>query len=233
MARLIAAFCLTLGVAVGASRAGGAQPVSDADALAARAVVSAELQAFASDDAKRAFSYAAPSIRAMFGTPERFLAMVRTGYPVVYRAAGMTFLIPLHVDGDLVQGVHLTDGDGALWLATYRLERQPDGTWRIAGCDVRAGDRQDDLTRAPPNELSRHRRRQHPPQVGAVRAPLPGAGDAGARRGLPRGDRRARRDQWRGLPPPASMLGCIVAGEASAAASRSSWRSGTSSRAGS
>ena len=57
-------------------------------------VVSAQLEAFAKDDAKRAFSYAAPSIRAMFGTPERFLAMVRAGYPVVYRAAGVTFLHP-------------------------------------------------------------------------------------------------------------------------------------------
>jgi hypothetical protein len=72
----------------------------------------------------------------MFGTPERFLAMVRTGYPVVYRAAGVTFLIPLHVEGDLLQGVHLTDDAGALWLATYRLERQSDGTLRIAGCGV-------------------------------------------------------------------------------------------------
>ena len=25
----------------------------------------------------------------MFGTPERFLAMVRAGYPAVYRAAGV------------------------------------------------------------------------------------------------------------------------------------------------
>ena len=95
-----------------------AQPVADADARAARAIVSAQLQAFASDDAKRAFSYAAPSIRAMFGTPERFLAMVRAGYPAVYRAAGVTFLIPVHVEGELVQGVHLTDSEGALWLAT-------------------------------------------------------------------------------------------------------------------
>jgi hypothetical protein len=61
---------------------------------------------------------------------------VRAGYPVVYRATGVTFLIPVRVEGDLVQGVHLTDAAGVLWLATYRLERQPDGTWRIAGCDV-------------------------------------------------------------------------------------------------
>jgi hypothetical protein len=137
MARFLAAFCLTLTLAFGATVGAGAQPVPEADARAARTVVSAQLDAFAKDDAKRAFSYAAPSIRAMFGTPERFLAMVRTGYPVVYRAASITFLIPLQIDGNLVQAVHLTDGTGALWLATYRLERQADATWRIAGCDVR------------------------------------------------------------------------------------------------
>ena len=84
----------------------------------------------------------------MFGTPERFLAMVRAGYPVVYRAAGVTFLIPLRVEGDLVQGVHLTDGAGALWLATYRLERQR--RRQLANRRLRraAGDRQDDLRRA-------------------------------------------------------------------------------------
>ena len=135
MARFLAAFCLLLGLGLGVGVA-RAEAVTEADARAARAVVSAQLDAFANDDAKRAFSYAAPSIRAMFGTPDRFLAMVRTGYPVVYRAAGATFLVPLHVGRDLVQGVHLTDGAGALWLATYRLERQGDGSWRIAGCSV-------------------------------------------------------------------------------------------------
>lgn len=136
MARFIAAFCLFLGFAFGAGVRAAGPSVSEADASAARTLVTAQLEAFAKDDAKRAFSYAAPSIRAMFETPERFLAMVRSGYPVVYRPAGVTFLIPLQVDGDLVQGVHLTDGAGALWLATYRLERQPDGSWRIAGCGV-------------------------------------------------------------------------------------------------
>jgi hypothetical protein len=136
MARFLAALCLTVAAAL-AGGAARAESVAEVDARAARAVVNAQLDAFSRDDAKRAFSYAAPSIRAMFGTPERFLSMVRSGYPVVYRAAGATFLVPLRVDGDLVQEVHLTDGAGALWLATYRLERQADGAWRIAGCDVR------------------------------------------------------------------------------------------------
>jgi hypothetical protein len=72
----------------------------------------------------------------MFGTPDRFMEMVRTGYPVVYRPASVVFLDPQSVEGQLLQGVHLTDASGVLWLAVYRLERQPDNSWRIAGCDV-------------------------------------------------------------------------------------------------
>ena len=136
MARLLAACCLTLAVAFAASAPARAEPVSAADARAAKAIVSGQLAAFASDDAKLAFSYAAPAIRSMFQTPERFLAMVRAGYPVVYRPAAVTFLLPLRVEGRLYQGVHLTDAAGALWLATYRLEHQRDGSWRIAACDV-------------------------------------------------------------------------------------------------
>jgi hypothetical protein len=113
-----------------------AEPVAAADAKAVRAVVEAQLAAFAADDAKRAFSYAAPSIRQMFQTPDRFMEMVRTGYPVVYRAASVIFLGPQWIEGQLIQGVQLTDADGSLWLATYRLERQPDSSWRISGCDV-------------------------------------------------------------------------------------------------
>ena len=113
-----------------------AERVSSADSKAVRAVVEAQLAAFAEDDGKRAFSYAAPSIREMFGSPDRFMAMVRGSYPVVYRPAAVVFLNPEWVQGQLVQGVHLTDASGALWLAVYQLERQPDKSWRISGCNV-------------------------------------------------------------------------------------------------
>lgn len=116
--------------------ASAADPVSAADSQAVRAVVEAQLAAFAEDDAPRAFSYAAPSIRAMFGSPEGFMAMVRGSYPVVYRPSAVVFLHPAWVQGRLVQGVHLTDAAGALWLAVYSLERQPDNAWRISGCTV-------------------------------------------------------------------------------------------------
>jgi hypothetical protein len=113
-----------------------AEPVAAGDARAVQAVIEAQLGAFAADDAKRAFSYASSSIREMFGTPDRFMAMVRASYPVIYRPTSVIFLRPLWVEGQLVEGVQLTDGSGMLWLATYRLERQADKSWRISGCDV-------------------------------------------------------------------------------------------------
>jgi Domain of unknown function (DUF4864) len=138
MPRAITTLCFSFAVALFAAIAPpvSAEPVSTADTRAVRAVVEAQLAAFAADDAKRAFSYAAPSIREMFGTPERFVAMVRSGYPVVYRPTQVNFLQPVWIEGQLVQGVHLSDAEGALWLAVYRLERQPDKSWRISGCDV-------------------------------------------------------------------------------------------------
>jgi hypothetical protein len=128
-------FVVSLACAFGIDKA-QAEPVSADEAVAVRAVVEAQFAAFAADDAQRAFSYAAPSIRDVFKTPDRFMAMVRAGYPVVYRPASVIFLNPLRSQGQLFLGVQLTDADGRLWLATYRLERQPDKSWRISGCDV-------------------------------------------------------------------------------------------------
>lgn len=110
--------------------------VSPALARQARALVQAQLEAFAADDAHRAFSFATPSIRKVFEGPDQFLEMVRTNYPVVYRPSSVTFLKAAWVDGELTQGVQMTDETGAVWLAVYHLEKQRDKTWRIAGCDV-------------------------------------------------------------------------------------------------
>ena len=115
----------------------GAAGVSAADTAAIRAVVQAQLDAFAVDDAKRAFSLAAPGIREMFGNADRFMQMVRAGYPVVYRPASVSFLKPESVGAAVViQGVRLTDASGASWRAVYQMQRQPDKSWRIGGCQV-------------------------------------------------------------------------------------------------
>ena len=109
------------------------------DASAIRAVIEAQLDAFRADDATRAFSYAAPGIQALFGTPAKFLAMVQSEYPVVYHPASVTFLAVQEIDGQVSQVVQMTDTAGALWMAVYTLERQQDHSWRISGCAVFRG----------------------------------------------------------------------------------------------
>ncbi len=115
-----------------------AQAVSAADARAVREVVEAQLKALAVDDAVRAFSYASPTIRSQFGDAANFMAMVQAGYPMVLRPAATAFFQPEAIDGAVLQVLQLRDRAGKAWLASYTLQRQPDGRWRINGCVVQA-----------------------------------------------------------------------------------------------
>lgn len=110
------------------------EEVSLEDAAAIRAVISEQLDAFAHDDAPRAFSLATSGIRTRFGTPEVFIAMVRTGYPVVYRPKSVQFEKPVIVAGEVIQPVRMTDAEGGAWIALYPMQRQADSGWRINGC---------------------------------------------------------------------------------------------------
>ena len=129
-----------LGAAVALVAAAGpaaAAALAAADAKAVRAVVEAQLRAMADGDAERAFSYAAPAIRAQFGDAQRFMAMVAGSYPMVIRPAATVFFLPTQdAGGEVLQVVQLRDGAGKRWRASYLLARQPDGSWRIGGCVV-------------------------------------------------------------------------------------------------
>lgn len=99
-------------------------------------VVQAQLNAFAQDDAVKAFSFAAPNIRHLVGSAENFLEMVRTQYEIVYRPSSTTFMQPNGEAGEAVMKVRMTDEDGDAWIATYTLQRQKNKTWKISGCAV-------------------------------------------------------------------------------------------------
>lgn len=114
----------------------GAGGLSAKDQKQIIAVVQAQLNAFAHDDAAKAFSYAAPNIRQLMGSAENFLAMVRTRYEVVYRPASTIFMQPSGEDAEALLEVQMTDADGDAWIASYTLQRQANKTWRIAGCTV-------------------------------------------------------------------------------------------------
>ena len=126
-----------LGLSLGLTGAAAfADDVPAALAVKARAVVQAQLDAFAADDARRAFLLASPGARRHLGSPDNFINLVRRRYAVVYRPASVAFLKPQLIDGVVVLGVQMTDTQGAAWLATYTLERQPDGLFLIEGCEL-------------------------------------------------------------------------------------------------
>jgi len=134
---LTAALSLCLAVPAAAPLAvpAAAQAVQEpvqADRQAILGTIRAQLDAFQVDDDARAFSYATPQLRAMFGTPENFMAMVRGGYQPVYRPRSVEFLEVRNIDGRIVQAVRFVGPDGVAVIAVYTMEQQPDGSWRIA-----------------------------------------------------------------------------------------------------
>ena len=138
-----AAWLLALIMAIGLSwTPARAAPLSAADETSVRAVVEGQLAALASDDAGKAFSFAAPNVRESIGTAARFMAMMRAHYPAIYRPASTAFIRPeaFGEPGDqgdqAMQRVHLLDSEGNAWMAIYSLQRQRDKTWRITGCRV-------------------------------------------------------------------------------------------------
>ncbi len=108
--------------------------IGEADRGSIRAVIEAQLAAFQRDDGDRAFAYAAPNIRRTFGTAENFMAMVRTGYPPVYRPGKVDFRDLVVVEGVPAQKVLIFGLDGVPVMAVYAMEKQPEGDWKIAGC---------------------------------------------------------------------------------------------------
>lgn len=136
MQHLLAIVALLLGLsAFGAPQAAGGE-LLDGEAAAVRAVIQAQLEAFAADDAAKAFSYAAPAIQRMFIEPHKFIAMVRSAYPVVWRPASVNFGRMEWDEKEVVQAVRMSDAKGGVWLVLYRMELQPDKLWRIAGCEI-------------------------------------------------------------------------------------------------
>lgn len=113
-------------------------PEVDGDAIVA--VIEGQLNAFQSDQAAKAFSFASPGIQSMFQTPDRFMQMVRTGYSAVYRPQKVQFLDLVVEQGQLAQRVLFVGPDGVPVIAYYYMERQPDGSWRISGVSLRRSD---------------------------------------------------------------------------------------------
>lgn len=93
-------------------------------------VIQHQVEAFLEDDVERAFEFASPTIQRLFGGAENFGAMVRNGYPMVWRPQSVAFGDLRNVGGALWQRVLITDAAGRLHRLDYQM-RQIDGAWRI------------------------------------------------------------------------------------------------------
>ncbi|MGD1899921.1 MAG: DUF4864 domain-containing protein [Phormidesmis sp.] len=108
--------------------------LAEADLQTIRDVIGQQIAAFRKDDAIAAFAEAAPGIQQQFGTAENFVRMVKQAYPSVYRPRSVVFESLHKVEGLPAQQVMLMDQDGQLVRATYLMQQQPAGDWKIAGC---------------------------------------------------------------------------------------------------
>jgi len=126
--RILVALLLVIGLAQPVSAA------SDADRAAIQSTIDRQLKAFLADDGPTAYSFAAPNITAIYPNAESFMAMVRQGYPPVYRPQSYQFGELKEEGGLLEQYVDLVDGDGNFWTAVYTVRQQTDGSWKITGC---------------------------------------------------------------------------------------------------
>ncbi len=97
-----------------------------------RAVIQSQLDAFKAGDLPRAFSYASPAIREIFGTPENFGQMVAGGYPMIWRPRVFEFLDIWSAEGRQFQRVRVQGADGAVYHFDYEMI-EVDGIWRING----------------------------------------------------------------------------------------------------
>ena len=115
---------------------GPANAFSDAYRTAIQGTIEQQLQAFLRDDGPTAYSFAAPNIKMMFPTVDAFMAMVRQGYPQVYRPRQYSFGELKEEPGYLTQSVDIVDADGAFWTAIYTMRQDADGSWKITGCYI-------------------------------------------------------------------------------------------------
>ena len=105
------------------------RPAAAEDA-AVQGVISAQVEAFKADDFARAFTFASPTIQDVFRTPENFGAMVKNGYPMVWRPVELRYLEARVIAGQLWQKVLVKDAAGERFLLDYRMINTAEG-WRI------------------------------------------------------------------------------------------------------
>lgn len=124
MLRLLIVTLIALKMTTPVAAQDNAGPIQD--------VISGQIEAFKADDFATAFDYASPMIQGIFRNPDNFGAMVRNGFPMVWRPADVQFR-DLKGSGNLyAQRVLIQDTKGVYYLLEYQMVQTEDG-WEING----------------------------------------------------------------------------------------------------
>ena len=99
-----------------------------------KSIVNQQLEAFQDDDFEKAYSFASPTIKKMFISPEVFRKMVIGGYQAVYRPQSIKMGSVEIIKGVTTLKVYLVDPNGEFVTANYLMEKQENGEWLISGC---------------------------------------------------------------------------------------------------
>jgi len=111
----------------------------DAEIKAAQTVIDGQLKAFIANDGATAYSFAAPNVKRIFPTVDTFMNMVTNGYAPVRQPQSYSFgKVQQTGPTSIVQQVLIVGPDGKDYEAVYTLEQQPDGSFQITGCSLRA-----------------------------------------------------------------------------------------------
>jgi DNA-binding transcriptional LysR family regulator len=135
-AAVLCAVALTALTLPAAAAPSGHATLQPAEWTAIKDVIGDQLKALKAGDGMKAMNYSVPGIRQRFRSPERFMRMVRDGYGALLIARDSTFLEGAVVDGITLQPLQLVLPDNSVVVALYRMEKQKDGAWRIAGCVI-------------------------------------------------------------------------------------------------
>jgi hypothetical protein len=128
MRRIVLSVCLAFGLSLPSFAQETRNP-------AIETTIQNQFDAFLADDVTTAWTYASPTIKGIFGSPDRFGEMVRNGYPMVWRPSDVRFLDLRDVAGNLWQRVMVTDQAGRTHVLDYQMIETPEG-WQINGVQL-------------------------------------------------------------------------------------------------
>lgn len=130
----VAAFLIGLGAPGWIDSAAVIDGVSNADAMAIQAAVRSQIDALSDNDAVGAFQFTTLDRRTEIGSPDKFLSLIKKHYQPLYQHQLVLYSRPEVVNGETFQAVRLTDRNGHVWLAVFRMEPEPGGLWKIDSC---------------------------------------------------------------------------------------------------